>query len=415
MLLASRRLSAEPNLYHFVMDIAWFGLALATTTRFLSVYAIHLGATASHLAWMTALPALVMLIASTFTGWWRSRYANSQRAVFWPAVGFRLSFFLLALTPLLSPTWQPIWLIAVLTLTAIPQGIGGVIFLVLMRESVSTNHWNILNSRRHMAMNATIAIGALAAGIWLERGVFPLNYQVMFLVGFLATLISLWHVMRVKPIYTTPPTTTTIFNRDLWRSPGLWRIVLVLMLTHLPFFMVYPLVPLQLVHNLGATEGFIAVFGLAELAGGVLVAGWAARWIGQWGYRHILTGAMIGTGFAVGMIALTPALWMTVPAAVVLGASWTLVGIGIMSVMIEYTPPEDSTRYNTIFIQGIGLATFIGPLLGDALIATGLDLIVVLLVGAGVRVVAGWLLLVYHDRTTHTGQRPTEIAESSVH
>ena len=31
------------NFHHLVMEVAWFGLALATTSRFLSVFAIRLG------------------------------------------------------------------------------------------------------------------------------------------------------------------------------------------------------------------------------------------------------------------------------------------------------------------------------------------------------------------------------------
>jgi len=394
MLLRSRRQSpADPNLYHFVMDIAWFGLALATTTRFLSVYAIHLGATATQLAWMTSLPALVLLVASTFSGWWRARYGPTGKAVFWPALGFRSAWFLLALTPLLPESLQAFWLIAALTLTAVPQGIGGVLFLNLMRESVTEDRWTALNSRRHMAMNAAIAVGALGAGLWLQTVPFPLNYQIMFLVAFLATLISLWHVTRIKPIYAPPPASPVKRDlREVWQSEGLRRMVWLVMLTHVPFFMVYPLVPLQLVDGLGAEEGFIAIFGLMELIGGLIVAGGAVRWIRRWGYRPVMGAAMAGTGVAIGVIALAPALWLTLPAALLLGGSWTLVGIGIMSAIADGLPAEQSTTSNMIFMQSIGLATFVGPLLGNLLVSGGLTLVTVLLVGAVLRIGAGWLV-----------------------
>lgn len=399
LLQFSRRFKPqEPNLYHLVMDIAWFGFALATTTRFLSVYAIHLGATASHLTWLTALPALMLLFSSTFSGWWRSRHQNTPRAVLLPSFGFRLNFFLLALTPFLPPAWQPIWLIVSVTLTAIPQGISGVIFLGLMRESITSEHWTQLNSRRHMAMNATIAIGALCAGLWLEQMPFPMNYQVMFIGAFIATMMSLWHVTRVKPIYDAPAPKPTLFDRQLWKSPQIKYMLLMVMLTHIPFFMVYPLVPLQLVEGFQAEESFIAIFGLAELIGGIIIAGFANKWMSRWGQQTIMAMAMVVTGLAVGMIALVPVVWLTLPAAFLLGGSWTLVGIGLMGLIRDGVPAEQSLNYNMIYMQCVGLATFIGPLLGSALMSGGLNLVTVLVFGAVLRVIAGGVMGLPHKQ-----------------
>jgi len=356
LLQFSRRFKPqEPNVYHLVMDIAWFGLALATTTRFLSVYAIHLGATASHLTWLTALPAMMLLFSSMFSGWWRAHHRNTQKAMFLPAIGFRLSFFLLALTPLLPPSWQPMWLILSVTLTAIPQGISGVIFLGLMRESITTERWTLLNSRRHMAMNATIAVGALGAGLWLEHVAFPLNYQMMFFGAFVATLISLWHVTRVKPIYDTPTQRTTVINRQLWASPQVKRMLFMVLLTHIPFFMAYPLVPLQLVEGFHAEESFIALFGLVELVGGIVIAGCASDWIRHRGQQTTMAVAMMITGLALAIIALAPVIWLTLPAAFLLGGAWTLVGIGIMGLISDNVPTEQALSYSMIFMQCVGL------------------------------------------------------------
>src|SRR5690606_10165919 len=72
------------NFNHLVMDIAWFGLALAATSRFLSVYAIRLGGTPADLGWLTSFPALLLLISATFSGWWQQHFPNAVKAVFLP-------------------------------------------------------------------------------------------------------------------------------------------------------------------------------------------------------------------------------------------------------------------------------------------------------------------------------------------
>ncbi|NLE50566.1 MAG: hypothetical protein GX613_04110, partial [Chloroflexi bacterium] len=55
----------------------WFGLAFPSTARFLSVYAIRLGASAALLGWISALPAIILLIMSAFAPWWRKRYPST--------------------------------------------------------------------------------------------------------------------------------------------------------------------------------------------------------------------------------------------------------------------------------------------------------------------------------------------------
>lgn len=68
------------------------------------------------------------------------------------------------------------------------------------------------------------------------------------------------------------------------------QLISLVLLTHMPFFLVYPLVPLHLVDTLGASEGFIAIFGLVELLGGVVIAALAAHWIAKLGIQSWPTG-----------------------------------------------------------------------------------------------------------------------------
>lgn len=384
----------QSNFRHLVYDIGWFGLALATTTRFLSIYAIHVGANAAQISLLTALPALMLLITSLWGGWWRTRYPDTVKAVFWPSLGFRLMFLLPAFTPFLPATWQPYWLLLAVTLPAIPQGIGGVVFLVLMREAVPEHRYPLLQSQRFMVMNITIAVSALACGLWLESAPFPLNYQAMFLLAFVVTLVSLWHVMRVRPQYVAPVRRPQLFSRDLWRQPNLREMIFAIGVTHVSFFVIMPLVPLHLVDNLGATEGFIAAFGLAELLGGAGIAALAGRLVRRAGTRPLMGVAMLFTALSAVLIALAPALWLTLPAAFLLGASWTLVAINIIAYMNELSPDDYAGEYATVYTQAVGLSTFVGPVLGGMLAGANIHLVTLLLLGAGMRLVAGWLLLV---------------------
>lgn len=388
----ARRTPEQVNFRHLVMDIAWFGIALATTTRFLSVYGIRLGMSEAQLAALTAMPALMMIASAMASGWWRSRFKDSLPAVLWSGFFFRLVFLLPVFTPLFPEPWQPVYLIASVTLPALAQGVAGTLFLVLMRESVDEQQYSPLQSQRFLAMNLAIAAGALGFGLWLERAPFPLNYQGMFLVAFAATLISLWYVSRVRPVRPVPVTRSQIFQRGLWEQPGLRAMIGVVMLTHIPFFAIFPLVPLRLVDHLGAAEGFIALFGLSELAGGALVALFTSQAAARFGLLPVMRVAMAGTALGAAVIALTPVLWPVLPAAFLMGASWGAVSVGVIAYMNVLAPDAYANEYAIVFTQAVGLATFVGPMLGSAVIGLGVDLVALLLMGAVLRLLGGVML-----------------------
>ena len=267
------------NFNHLVGDIAWYGLALAATTRFLSVYAIRLGATAVDLGLMSSLPALIVVLTASLGAWWTRRYPTAVRSLFWPALGQRLSFLLPFFAPFLPIQLQPLWLVLSVAIPALPQGVAAVPFTVMMCDAVYPNRLMRLVSRRQLALNITIAIAALCCGFWLKEAPFPLNYQVMFLLAFGLSLVSLYHCISIRQTAPEPVPAPVLevvpvpieFKPALptvspWRSPNFQRVALVAVTIQLAFTILIPIIPLFLVKRLGADEGFMALFALIELA-----------------------------------------------------------------------------------------------------------------------------------------------------
>ncbi|MBZ0279024.1 MAG: MFS transporter [Anaerolineae bacterium] len=390
----SAKSPAHPNFHHLVQDIVWFGMALPATTRFISVYAVRVGAGPDTLGWLTSLPAILVLVSAALTNWWMKRYSSSVKAIFWPALGFRLAFLLPALTPFFPTEWQPIWLILSLTLPALPQGVGGVVFLVMMREAIDQSEIPPLLSRRSLALNIAVGASGLVLGFWLEKAPFPLNYQVMYIVAFALALISLWHVMQVdvQPVATETPQAKPTSGRNPWRTPAFLRVGFVAVAMHLAFFSVLPVTPLHLVNNLGASEGFMAIFALFELGAGALSSMYTLRLTERIGNLNTIALAMVGTAIGAFIIALSPYLVMTLPASAILGASWTAAGIGLFAYFTESTPQEDLTPFTMAYMQVVYLAVFVAPMIGTALSKSGISLISVILFGAGLRILAGFLV-----------------------
>ena len=384
----------QANFHHFVMDIAWFGFAMASTTRFFQFFAIRMGADAVALGWLAALPALVLLITTGFSQWWRNRYPDSVKAVWLPSIGFRFIYLLPAFTPLFPPDYRVLWLVVSAVAPALAQGISSTIFMVMMRETISPQQLSALFARRQVAMNITVMIGAVAFGFLLEFVPYPLNYQLMFIVAFLASLISQWHLGKINllPDMEQRPVAPQANLRELFKTDAFQSVVWITLLVYIGFFSIFAIIPLFLERHLGATEGYIALYGVVELVASVAISLRLDKLIKRFGNRNIIASGMVGTALAAFVIGFAPNLQIALIGAALTGASWAASGIGILGFFAERTEASDMS-VTIIFHQMIFGGMFIGPLIGSNVAGLGLPLEGVVLGGAVLRIVIALLVI----------------------
>jgi Na+/melibiose symporter-like transporter len=280
---------------------------------------------------------------------------------------------------------------------AIPQGVAAVPFTVMMVDSIHANRIMRLTSHRSLAMNVTIAFAALLLGMWLKNAPFPLNYQIMFLVAFGFSLVSLYHCISVRPVArridqmveksrTTTATAPAGPVVSPWRSPGFRRVAAISVTIQLAFTIIIPIVPLYLVKHLGADEGFMALFALVELAAGALGSVLAPRLARRIGVRPMIAITIAATAFNALIIALTPNLHLALFAAIFSGGCWTAgAGIGLFQLFVENTPEGEMAAYSAAYSQVNNLTSFVGQMTGSLLVTGGMNLFVVLMLGAGLR------------------------------
>lgn len=381
--------TADANFRWLVMDIIWFGLAVPATARFLSVYAIRLDASPMMLGWLTALPSLIALVTSSLAGWWSARHRDIIHAQFWPGLTYRLIFLLPALTPFFPEEWQTTWLVLAVALPAIPQGIASVLFLVILRRAVDMPQLTALMSRRSMVFNIAVAGMTLVFGLWLEEMPFPLNYQIMFVAAFAFSLGSLFSVQQVRPLAPEPIAPPEQAAMSPWRSPLFRRMAIVTVIVHVAFFFISAIIPLRLVDGLGADEGFMSLYALAELGAAAAGAAFANRIVQRLGNQLVISLGLAITGAAALLLALAPSLPWTLVAGAVSGAAWTAAAISLFGYFSENTPAESLTRFSTVYNQIVLLSVFVGPMLGSQLASSALDVDAVMLVGAVLRLAAG--------------------------
>ena len=384
---------ADKNFFHLVGDVLWFGIALAATSRFMSVYAIRLDASPLAQSLIVSLPGLMIGLSAFFASWWRNRYQNTDQAVRLPGIIFRFVFLLPAFAPFFPPDFQVIWLVLAVVIPAVPQGISGVIFLTFMRESIGDSKWDLINTRRFLAMNIGVAFGALGFGLMLTKVPFPYNYQLMFVIAFCFSVVSYLHVYKTRSIYPTPkPEVPADKVTPLHKLPGFRRVIISIVVAHLTFLSVNAVIPLALVERLGAQEGFIALYGLSELMGGATFGLFGHRIQRRLGSQRTAAIFMCLTALTPLMTAVSPVLGLTLIGGFAAGFGWTGTISGLLAQLVEKTPshamPRASARWNQLAAVGI----FFGPLIGGLLANSGVDLAHVLLFGVTLRLTGGIVL-----------------------
>jgi predicted MFS family arabinose efflux permease len=401
--ISQNPLPVRANYHHLVMDIAWFGIALAATQRFLQFFALKMGATPLELGWITSIPAVVLIVAVSLSQWWRSRYSDSIGAVWLPSIVFRLVFLLPAFAPFFPPEWRMAWIIFAATLPAVGQGIASAVFAIMMREAVPQDQLPPLLTHRHRALNIAITLGAIGFGIMLEYVPFPLNYQLMFVLAFAASMVSQWHIGRIKVqgmlSYPAPPSAPSKPKRSLkalLSEDNFQSVAFVTFVSYVAFHLIFSVIPLHLEQDLNATEGFMGIFGAVEVASAFGITYVLNRLIARLGNRAVVAWALAMNGLAALVIALAPSLEWTLISAALTGASWSAIGVCVFGFFAERTAVDDM-QASIVFHQIAFLAIFVGPMLGSIMVNEGMSVVSVLLVGAFVRFLGAWL--------THMGLR----------
>lgn len=160
--------------------------------------------------------------------------------------------------------------------------------------------------------------------------------------------------------------------------------------TYIGFMTIVAVIPLHLEANLGATEGFMAIYGVFELMSAALAASRTEWLVRRLGNRKVAALGMVGTALAALIFGIAPNMWFTLPAAALSGAAWTFASIAVLGFFADRTDAEDVGAAG-IFHQILFAAMFIGPMLGNGLVSLGLPIAGVVVVGFGIRLIAAFI------------------------
>ena len=406
----SYRDQTEQNAQHLYAEVLWAGVFFAATS-FNTAYAVRLGASNRMIGWLSSIPSLLVVLLRIPAARFLETKTNRAQWLWASLFVYRLGYIAVALLPWLTVTRRAdvlIWIVIVTDTIYRSFFFAG--FTPLLADLIPKRDRARIFAYRSISFNASLALFTFIAGQWLDFApqvywaAFPANYQVLYAIGFVGSMLSVVALLKVK----VPPRKATIPAAQPEAERPSIPPVKVLFTEHRDFilitlntvifglgeWMAAPLYIIFFVRELNASDGWIGLrTTLASIGVTVGYALWR-RWMRKLGYgRTLLISHPLAAIYAV-LVSLFPNL----TAILVWGALTNIANAGVFlsrrNVVLDLCPDDRREVFWSIHGVAMNFGAFIGPLLGVAL-AEVMDIRWVLLLAGGVRLLGAAMFHIF--------------------
>ncbi len=407
----------QANFRHLYGDIGWYALLVGGALSFLTIYAARLGASATQIGLINAMPAIVSLFVSLPAGpWLEARPLN--KAILISAMGQRIFYLFMVLLPWLFGKSQQIWVLIFFTLVmSIPGTVISIGFNVVFASGVPMRYRGMVAAKRNALSAIITVITTLICGRILTILPFPLGYQVVFAIGFFGAAMSAYHLSRVKAVVDPEDAISVaplmeaapIDEEGGKKFPNLLmrlrerlhiealkgqfgRSLLLLTVFHFFHYLSIPLFPLFFVNEIHISDQVIsmgtAIFYLTMFFGSTQIN----KLIGK-------LGNMKSTGIGIVLLGIYPTLLSFAEDATLFyaasffgGFAWSIVNVAMINYLLEKVPSNKRTGHFAWFSLAVNAAILLGTTLGPVF-GGMLGITVALFIFGILRMIAGLAIL----------------------
>ncbi len=388
------------NAWNLYGDIAWFGVLSGIITSFVSVYTIRLGGTDLQIGLLSALPALVAIFVSIPGSRLVEKEKRPLSVLTITAILHRSGYLAMGLVPFFIFTHQAWWVVILSGLLTVPQAVANVAFTVMFANVVKPDKRAHVVSVRNVLVGITSTATALIGGKFLDWLVFPINYQILFTLGFTASLVSAYYLTRIRmpkvSRHAVTPTTDgprglRSYVAMLHASPGYTRFTITSFVFQWGLFFTAPLYSIYWVRTLHATDGWVGLINMVGSGTTILFYPLWGRLTAGRGNRIAMIITTAGLATYPFLMALFPSLGWMLFVSFVGGVFSSGQALAFFNGLLEVCPEQNRAAriaaYNTLS----NLAAFASPLISTALLDVfGIEAMLVL--GAGMRLVGAFLI-----------------------
>lgn len=366
----------DRNAWSLYMDIAWFGVLNGVSTTFTSVFVVRLGASDALLGWLSALPALVNVLWLIPAASIIEKQRRRMPIILLSGFLHRLGYLLVALLPSFWVFYRAEALVVVIALTAFPAAMANVAFTSLLADAVpSTRRARVASVRNTLLAGVSTATVLIGGGL-LDLISFPINYQLLFAVAFLTSLVSLYHVgrIRVSDAVVADRRSQPLSLRALPRSLGqVWNhkdfigFSLSSFMFNWGLYMPAALYNIYRVKHLHASDTWIGLFTTVYNVTSVIsYVRWGNFTTKRGNWRTLLISSL-GLVLYPMLTGLSPRLEPLLGVSVLGGLFGAGLNLALFSILLQVCPDERRPSYVAIYNTLVNVAAFCAPLFGTFL------------------------------------------------
>ena len=406
------------RLYH---DIAWFGILNGTILSFLSIFAARTGASNQQIGILGAAPAIANLLFSLPASVFLQKIPTAK-GVAWSSIAQRIFYLMLALLPMFVTSQPLIWAIIVGTFVMSIPGTGLAVGINALIAQTVPIEWraHVVGTRNALLSLFTI-VALFISGQILTVLPYPLNYQVVFFLGFLGGMLSSINLFLIKPrtapalqssTHAQPPeaagerknhvsaevrrkirqanTSQPLTLKTLKGKFGL--ILFMLFMFNFALYLSVPLFPLYQVNILKLSDRVISL-GSSFFQITTLIVSTQIGFLARKYSNHKLTGIGLSSLVVYPLLlplSKTALIFMLVSAMG--GIAWAMVNGALVNYLLEQIPSNDLAGHFAWYNLAMNAAILLGSLSGP-LIATQIGLTAALIIFGLGRLLSGLALL----------------------
>ena len=415
----------DRNAWYLVLELFWASI-LGSAATFNAAFAIRLGADNFQVGLLTSIPALMAVLVSIPAGAILQKRAKRTPWIYGSLMLHRVGYLLVALAPFL-PLDGPVrglLVVLLLVLFAAPAHFFNVGWIAMLGEAIPESRRAAVFTARNITNQVTVSVVVFLAGQWLSNVAFPINYQSMFLFGFITSVISMGYLLKLEiPDSICPPVEPKAKRnsaldflretRDAVRSqPAFARITINTMLHGFGVWMAAPLYTLYFVRQLDAPDSWLGLNGTIASIGTIIGYNlW--RWLlNRWGEPVSLKRTIVLAGVYPVLVGLTPSLPLILGYGVLNGLIVPGINLSHFNTLLRATPADARPRFTSIYVTMMNIGAFVSPLISVA-IANKIGLAPMLVI-AGVLSIVGstsfWWWPVEQQEKAQMTQPVTEAA-----
>jgi len=418
-ILVPPRTTTERNIYYLYVEIIFVSL-LSVAGSFNSAYVLRSGGSNTLVGFLSSLPSLVAMLLFIPAAQILERKRNYMPWLAGSLMITRAGYLLIFLLPFLLRRYVPEFTVAILVSMTAPSVVFSVAWSPMLSDVVPPRSRSTVFSWRSILSSALIAPLIFVTGRLLQatQDRFPLNYQVMYIIGFLGGAISVYLVSRIRPPEDrTIPAPAAATGKGQWlatlsaamrENPRFGRIVANTLLFDFGAWFLGPLYMIFFVRQLGATDGWIGLNGtLAHI--GVIAGYWLwRRIINRFGEAKTLLISLPLASVYPFMVALVPSLPFILFAGFFINLTSPGVGLSHSMIFLELLPEGKKHTFTAIYSTVMNIGAFIGPLIGVA-VSNIIGIVPTLLIGGAMRLLGAVLFYLHPIKDTQGRVKPSQV------